>query len=818
MKCFLSHSNEDKAHYVSIVTSKLSPHVEYDEKTFEEGMGNLEEIMNAMSRSQIFVLFISDSSLKSKWVKKEITEAKKLLSSGHLKRFFPIIIEKTITYNDARIPTWIKETYNLRPITRPVVAAKRIRERMIEASWKSHPMLKKRDQIFVGRNTHIAKFEQRIDDFNKRQPLVIFASGLREIGRKTTMRHSLRKSNLVRETYDPSRIDLTQEDGIEGFIIKLNDLGLSDALDVSGLMGRDLKDKAEICAKLLADAFSAKEIILIEDHYCIVRYDREIAPWFLDVMEELDNETLGICVATSSKTAQYKYVRDERFYFMEIPELERAERDGLFKRYSEYLKLGLSRDDFKDFSPLLSGFPEQVTYAASLIESLGKKRAFDKADEIVSFSTYKASIFIKKYEEDEITTSFLRFISSFEFISLDFILYIENKLNKPLSAILDRLLADSVCEVIGSTGQYFRVNEVIRDAIVRDRAQLTSEYRTALRAFVEKFSSDYDTEYYDVSEYHIAVKQALTTGIELPESILIPAHFLKTMKDLYNKRNYREVIALADRVLIKSMYFDKHTSQDIRYFLCQSLARVQDRRFTSEVQKITGPEHDFLFGFYYRQQGRMAAAMERYESAMKEQRTEQRARREYVFVLTTIEAYEDALSLAKENYERYPSNPFLVQAYFSCLIHTSVDPGCESKLQEILSALGNIRGARANEMHDTLSARFEFQFGDKEKAFRMIDSTIEQYPDIAYPALTKLDMAIYGMRYNEISSCVEDLERGRVGIGHKIAVLKAKVVLKALEGDQQRALRMIDKDLKSLSKTAKEKLQQRVISVRTQKK
>lgn len=228
MKCFLSHSSKDKAHYVSILAKQLTPFIEYDEKTFEGGMGNLEEIINALDRSSIFVLLISDHSLNSDWVKKEIFEARERLSNGNLKRFFPIIIDTNINHNDPRIPDWIQDSYNLRPITRPTIAARRIRERLVEASWQSHPMLKKRDQIFVGRNTQIGEMEQRLDDFTKPQPKVIFASGLNEIGRKTTIKYSLRKANFIRDTYEPIRIDLSRDDNIEGFIVKLYDLGISE--------------------------------------------------------------------------------------------------------------------------------------------------------------------------------------------------------------------------------------------------------------------------------------------------------------------------------------------------------------------------------------------------------------------------------------------------------------------------------------------------------------------------------------------------------------------------------------------------------------
>jgi tetratricopeptide (TPR) repeat protein len=806
MKCFLSHSSKDKARYVATVAAKLAPNIEYDELTFEEGMGNLEEILLALGRSDIFVLFLSDNSLDSEWVRREITEARIRIETGELKRFFPIVIDRSISFRDARIPQWMSESYNLRPITKPTIAAKRIRERMVEASWKSHPLLKHRDQIFVGRNQHIADFEQRMDDLTKDQPLVLFTSGLRDIGRKSFMRNALRKSNIVRDTYEPVRIDLTQEDNLEGLILKLADFGLSDDVDISNLMTRSQNEKYDICARLISDFFPYKEIIMIEDRYCVVRFDRDIAPWFVEVIDRIDHNSLAICVATSAKAAKHKYIRDDRLYFIELPELQKVEREGLFKRFCDHLEIEMSRDEYKIFSPLLKGFPEQVTYAASLVSELGTKQAFDRSDEIVSFSSYKASIFLKQYDEEEEILTFLRFLSSFDFVSLDFVLWVAGRIGKPLAEFMERFVADSVCEAIGTTGQYFRVNEVIRDAIVRDRTSLEGVYHEVLISFVENFSNNYETEGFDVSEYHIAVKQALSTGIVLPESMMIPAHFLQTMKDLYNKRMYREVIALADRVLQNAEFYDEHTRQDILYYLCQSLARQQDPRFTEEVQKITGPEHDFLFGFYYRLRRRFDDALKRYKSAMKHQRTEQRARREVVFVLTATEAFEEGLSLAKENHERYPSNPFLAQAYFQCLLHGPDDPNISEKLQDVLSALKQIGGTRAQEMHANLSARFEFQFGDRDTAYALIDKAIHEHENIVYPVLTKLDMASHEMNADLISSCLKRMQTGGFGAAHHGAVTKGKAILTALEGDKPRALRIVETDLRELSHTAKEKL------------
>lgn len=810
MKCFLSHSSKDKASYVSIVAQRLGENVEYDEKTFEEGMGNLEEILKALDRSSVLVFFVSDNSLGSDWVKQEITQAKALLDLGKLKRFFPLIIDRKVDHTDPRIPDWIRENYNLRPVTRPVVAAKRIRERMIEVSWQTHPMLKERDQIFVGRNDIIKDIERRIDDFSKPQPSVMFASGLNEIGRKSTMRHALRKSNLVRETYEPIHLTLDRDDGIEGLILKIYDVGLTEEPDISDLLSRPVDEKVSLLQSLLQSVSDQNEVLLIDDRYCIVRYEREIAPWFLSVLDGLGRTKLSVCIASSARPAKYLYVRRDDLFFIEVPELERPERIGLFRRYAEHLGYSLNRKDFENFTPLLSGFPEQVTYAASLIADLGPDRAFKEAHEIVAFSTYRAGIIIRRFEERPEIIEFLRFISSFEFVSADFVLGIENSVDEPLTSYLDSLIAESVCEPIGSTGNYFRVNDVIRDTIIRDRFDIEERYKHALSSFVDEFVESSDNSFYDISEYQIAIVEALASKKDIPTKLLIPAHFLQTMRQLYFEQNYREVIVLADRALHNKDYFDNHTEQDIRYYLCQSLARISDPRFLEEVQSIDGPEHHFLLGFYYRVRRRFSDALDRFYRAMEHQRTEQRARREIVFVLTTLESYEDAISLARENFNRYPRNPYLAQAYFDCLLHQHEEENREAELERILEALSRMPGERAAEIHDNLAARFEYEFKDRQKALEMIEKTIQDHSDIIYPLLTKLELAMFEENAELIRATLQNLKSRGSLRGHKIGMSKAEAVLAALEGNTKKGLDMLENELSELSASAKERFARKI--------
>lgn len=210
IKCFLSHSSDDKKRYVREVARRMKKEVKvFDEETFEQGMSPIEEIIKGLDESSLFVLFISDAALETPWVKLELDKAKGLLDEAKLARIYPIIIDPNITYLDARIPDWMREDLNIQPILKPSVAARRINTRLTELSWAFHPRLKERQQIFVGRNEQIKEIEERLDDFSKKTPIVLISSGLPSIGRKSLLQHALRKSNLVRDSYECPIVSLS---------------------------------------------------------------------------------------------------------------------------------------------------------------------------------------------------------------------------------------------------------------------------------------------------------------------------------------------------------------------------------------------------------------------------------------------------------------------------------------------------------------------------------------------------------------------------------------------------------------------------------
>lgn len=144
IKAFLSHSSKDKEHYVRNVANWLGKeNIIYDEFTFEEGEKTLDQIMEGLGESELFVLFISNSALESEWVKKEITESKKLLDEGKILKIFPIIIDNSINHEDQRIPDWLRKDYNLQPITRARLQPQELRTIYTKFLGKNTPNLPK---------------------------------------------------------------------------------------------------------------------------------------------------------------------------------------------------------------------------------------------------------------------------------------------------------------------------------------------------------------------------------------------------------------------------------------------------------------------------------------------------------------------------------------------------------------------------------------------------------------------------------------------------------------------------------------------------
>ena len=120
-KVFLSHSSEDKEWYVNIVYKKLvkalgEDSVVIDNVVFQEGRKTIEEIYYQLGVTDLFVIFLSDKALTSQWVQDELKKVEDIAEEKKKYQICPIIIDAIVKYDDDRIPTWMRQEYNIQRI------------------------------------------------------------------------------------------------------------------------------------------------------------------------------------------------------------------------------------------------------------------------------------------------------------------------------------------------------------------------------------------------------------------------------------------------------------------------------------------------------------------------------------------------------------------------------------------------------------------------------------------------------------------------------------------------------------------------------
>jgi len=803
-RVFLSHSSKQKG-FIDVIANKLGKsNIVYDKWTFDAGEKTLDEIYKGIDDTGIFVYFISEESLSSSWVIKEINQALEYLKKGKIKRFLPILIDPNIIHSDTRIPLWIKEEYNINYISKPTKCYDIIKQSLRMASWDLYPEKKEVDQLFIGRTAQIKQFESRIYDVDVPTPVSIIVSGLPSIGRRKFIKHALTNSNKIRSYYEPRLISLDNRNSIEDLIIKLYGLGYSQltSADVTNLSSKTQSEKVNIVSTLLKELHHNNDIIFILDNQAIVGKDGNIVDWFRPIIESLESlNSIIVCVISQARTRIKSLINLKSVFAIDIPELEPYERKALFKGLLEIEKRTLDPDDFKIIANQFSGFPEQIKYTLQLIQHEGIKYVLEHPNEIVDYNTEKVAKLVKNYESSNLALQILKILSESEFLSFNILEDILQEDFKDAKAIMTQFSNEFIIEYIGDNREFPRLNDSVKDYIQRIGYPLDSKYKENLVNHAKSAFKDYELIDRDISDYVISFKEALKNGLDVPQELLIPSHYVNAMRELYNyNRRYDEVINLAYRILQNEQYLDLRILKEIRYWLCLSLARKRDKRTLEEVQKIEGPDHNFIVGFYYRLVGRHNDAIRKFIEVLDVAPRFYRAKRELVQVYLNTEQFSEAFDLAKDNYYMDKNNPYNLQSYFRCLIKVEGNKN-KAELQKLLSELKNNVHNKAPEMYLTAQAQYDAYIDNNEnKALNTVNDAINSFPNVIYPYLTKLEILRRGNNINEIEKTLKAIEtkfESYSDIYQKLPYLACKCILLYKTGFKEQANKLLNREIKT---------------------
>lgn len=676
IKAFISHSSKQKEFAQELYKKVGGDFCYIDCYDFQPAFKTIDEIYAKIDSCTIFVLLLSKESLASDWVKKEISAAIRKFSPNQLNRFWPFIIDPELNVNDC--PEWMRkdECFNLKYFKSPEQLRKDIEQKFRKIVWMESPGIKARETTLIGRQEELGQFEDIRYSKGGSEIRALIISGRTGVGKDAFAKQCLYLMKYEHET-EPYRISLENKSSIEDFIVQLNlitDVYNNDEL--KDKLNGTSEQKIDLTVDLLNSLFKNKSVVFIEDNLACVLPTRDLPEWLGDIIshEQLEKK---LALFIKSRLAPNAYIRQKypRLAHVQLHPLSRKDRKKLFYNLAERYELNnISEKDVDFFVDRLLLSPSQIHHALMAVKNVGLTQAKIDIDSLVDIGDERAKPLMDHFKQNDLSINVIVILAKFEFLGFDVLEEIFEGQEKELQDSIADMIVYGIVTMFGPSDEYIRLDNYVCNYISRNKIGLPADLESAVAEIIEKRVVSANITR-DVSVYFFDLRQKIASGRFSNDAYLVPSVIIKAVVDTYNKKDYKQVIQICDKVLTDCHNFFSEVVWELTYWLCLALCRtLKDRdnnreRFWNTVGYFKGADADFLKGFYYRYDDNFAKAELFFKKALEKSPNMDRAKHELVTVLQRQGKYQEALGLAKENYERSNGdNSYHAHAYFQCLV------------------------------------------------------------------------------------------------------------------------------------------------------
>lgn len=711
IKAFISHSSSQKDFAKELVESLGRDYCILDCYNFESGYKTINEIYKCIESSTVFVLLISREALDSDWVNKEIRYARKRLSDDKLDRFWPFIVDETLSIEDC--PEWIRkdECFNLKKFHSPKMLARDIEQKFRSIIWSSNPQRKILDTLLVGRNSDIEHFEDIYQSARGMNLKALIVSGREGVGKDMFILKCMNKIGYKDELV-PYKINLGSKEGIENFIIQLNLLTRTyNETQLIDILKGSTSDKIEKAACLLNELLDSNGVLSVNDDMACVLPSRMLAGWLVELVEKSNiNNQLGLFIKSRKIPNVFVEAEHPSFGHVNLQPLDSKDRYKLFYNLLRIYKLtNVCEEDVWWFVDRLLLSPSQLVKAVEVLSRGNMTLAKKDIHNLISWGDTQIKPMLTNFFGDEESRHLLIILSKMDFVSYDIF---ERFFGERIIEIMEKLydmIAFGIVTVFGDKEQFFRLDHYLSDYINRCRILLPDDLEALLNDILENKIRSSSTITEDVSVYLYEKKQLIISGRGKPEDFLVPSVVVTSVMEIYNKQNYKQVVSICDMVLNDVHNYFSDQERELRYWLCLALARQVNKRFYDEVNFFEDIDYFFLRGFYHRNAKEYSDAEKWLTKALKKSPNLQRAKRELVTALLAQDKFNQALELAKENFEKYPENSYQIHGYFRCLVRK------KSQTEEDIKTMEDLMVAMSENLsdkHEELYAAMNIEYND----------------------------------------------------------------------------------------------------------
>ena len=732
IKAFISHSSKQKTFVFNLAEALGRDYCIVDCYNFEPAYKTLDEIYNKIEQSTIFVLLLSIASLCSEWVKKEIRYAHEKLKPECFERFWPYIIDENLSFEEC--PEWMRkdQCFNLKKFKSHKILAHDIEQKFRKIIWSKNPKIKKLETLMVGRNSDIDNFENIYQSARGMSLKALVLSGREGVGKDMFISKCLDKIGGYNEEALPYNINLGNKEGIENFIIQLNLITKTYDEDqlTTALLG-SVSEKTSTAVSLINELLNTNAVLSINDDMACVLPNRKLADWLINIVED-EHFINKLCLFIKSYKIldSFAEVEHSSFGHITLKPLDTKDRRKLFYSLLRIYNLtDIREEDVEWFIGKLLLSPSQLVKAVDALSRKPLTLVKKDIDTLITWGDKQINPVIKHFLGDDECRYLLIILSELDFVSYEILeRFFEERIIEIMGKV-DEMMDYGIVSIFGPQEQFFRLDHYLSDYIKRCRMELPFDLRSHLNDILEsKITSANITE--DVSVYLYEKKKMIMSGNVKSEDFLIPSVVVSSIMEIYNRAEYEQVIKLCDIVLQDVHNYFSDQERELRYWLCLSLARTTNRqRFFKELKNFSNADYYFLKGFYYRNAMEYKQAESCLKQALEKFPNMQRAKRELVTVLLAQKKFEEALVLARENYEMNPENSYQIHGYFRALVR-KLPLTKEDK--EILKKLMNAMQKNLSYKHDELYAAMDIEY-----RFHVLHSIVPEMIDIIHNAETR---------------------------------------------------------------------------------
>lgn len=740
IKAFISHSSKQKDFATRLVNLLGRDLCLIDCYDFEPAYKSIDEIYRAIEKCTVFVLLLSRDSLASDWVKKEIDAAIHKFNPAQLDRFWPYIIDASISLDDC--PEWIrsKESFNLHKFPSPELLRLDIEQKFRRLIWRENPDIMARETELIGRQDELGQFEQLLYSMNGQNLRALIISGRTGVGKEAFAKQCLYKLGRPREM-EPCRISLDVKNGLEDFLIQLNlILAYFDDEHLKSILSASYSSRIDAGVVLLNDLFDIRQVLFVDDNMACVLPDKNIPAWLADIVShEQLNKQLALFIKSRVTPNAYLVGDLNRIAHIHLNPLNKADRKKLFYSLAQNYHLDGFRDRDADFfvEKLLES-PLQIHEAVKAIAQHGVLNAKNDINRLVEMGDERAKPLIDHFKDNELSLYVLIILARFEFLDFDTLEEIFEGREIELQSSISDMLVYGVISTFGLSGEYIRLDHYFCDYIRRNRIPLPRDYSLIVEEVIEtKIINANITK--DVSVYFYNLQRKIMKQQFCSDSFLVPSVVVKAVIEAYNERNYRLVINICEKVRNDGHELNEEVNRELLYWHCLSLCRTlkEDERnrekFWELVKGIYGADNDFLKGFFFRFDERYADAEKYLRRSLDKSPNMDRAKRELVTVLMEQDKFDEALQWARENYEHdRGENTYHIYAYFRCLVRKiDLTPTERQLLAGLMQQVKDSYSDKKEELYAAMEISYASNIERRSpiEMLQMISERIQSFPN-----------------------------------------------------------------------------------------